>query len=200
MSNLADRIQAQKQNLKQVSTVITTLDGQKFLNHNLDNDEDLVSIGQSCGFCIDTSPDEKIHCVVENLYISSQDGAHNIQELKDHNITHILNVAIGIVNAFQEDFLYKTVEISDLPEKNITAYFPELFAFIKEGMANGGTLVHCNAGVSRSSTVVTAFLMQTKKLCLQKAFHLVKQGRPSAKPNEGFWKQLMEYDLVVGGN
>lgn len=62
----------------------------------------MVSIGQSCGFCLDTSPDEKIHHVVDNLYIASQDGAQNIQELKDHNITHILNVAMGVVNAFQE--------------------------------------------------------------------------------------------------
>ena len=41
--------------------------------------------------------------------------------------------------------------------------------------------------------------MCNKKLSLQKAFSLVKQARPSATPNDGFWKQLMDYDLVMGG-
>ena len=59
-----------------------------------------MSIGQTYGFCVDTNPDDKIHHIVDTLYISSQDGAHNFQELKDHNITHILNVATGVVNAF----------------------------------------------------------------------------------------------------
>lgn len=52
-----------------------------------------------------------------------------------------------------------------------------------------------NAGVSRSSTVVIAFLMHAKKLLLEEAYHLVKQARPSAKPNDGFWKQLVDYDI-----
>ncbi|CAB3998179.1 dual specificity phosphatase 19-like [Paramuricea clavata] len=198
--SLADKLQAKKQDLKQVSTVITNVDGKKFLKHNLtQGDEGLVSVGQAHGFCVDTSPDDKIHHVVDNLYISSQDGAHNLHGLRDHKITHILNVATGVVNAFPEDFEYKTVEILDLPEENITVHFPELFNFINKGLADGGTLVHCNAGISRSSTVVIAFLMRNKKLCLQKAFRLVKQARPSAKPNDGFWRQLVEYDLVVGG-
>ena len=67
-----------------------------------EDDDDQVSIGQTHGFCVDTSPDDKIHHVVDGLYISSQDGAHNFQELKDHKITHILNVATGVMNAFPE--------------------------------------------------------------------------------------------------
>ena len=49
---------------------------------------------------MDNSPDEKLHGVLENLYISSQDGAHNYKELKEKKITHILNVATGITSAF----------------------------------------------------------------------------------------------------
>ena len=66
------------------------------------DDEGLESIGQTHGFCVDTSPDDKIHHIVDGLYISSQDGAHNFQELKDHKITDILNVATGVMNAFPE--------------------------------------------------------------------------------------------------
>jgi atypical dual specificity phosphatase len=74
------------------------------------DDEDVVSIGQTHGFCVDTSPDDKIHHVIDNLYISSQDGAHHLQELREHKITHILNVATGVLNAFPEASLnHRTV-------------------------------------------------------------------------------------------
>ena len=51
-------------------------------------------------------------------------------------------------------------------------------------------LVHCNAGVSRSATVVIAFLMKEKNFSFQEAFHHVKKRRPCIRPNEGFVKQL----------
>ena len=47
--------------------------------------------------------------------------------------------------------------------------------------------------------MATAFLMNTKKLSLKEAFSHVKQAQPSAKPNDGFWKQLLEYDEVMKG-
>lgn len=52
------------------------------------------------GFCEDTKPDTSIYHVTDKLFISSQDGAQNIEELKAKNITHILNVATGVGNAF----------------------------------------------------------------------------------------------------
>ena len=54
----------------------------------------------SLGFCEDLSPDDKLYKVLDNLFISSQDGARNLEELHQNNITHILNVGIGIQNAF----------------------------------------------------------------------------------------------------
>ena len=73
-------------------------------------------------------------------------------------------------------------------------------------------LVHCNAGVSvmhgcnvritdltisffrlevsRSATVVIAFLMNEKNFSFQEAFDHVKKRRPCIRPNEGFVKQL----------
>lgn len=167
----------------------------QFVEHRSESGEEkLVEIGKSHGFCVDHSPDKGIHCVVENLYIASQDGAHNYKELTGKKITRILNVATGVTNAFPKKFLYKTVEILDLPEENITVYFPQLFAFIEQGLKDGVTLVHCNAGISRSATVVTAFLMHTKKLSLEQAFLLVKSARSATRPNAGFWKQLQEYE------
>lgn len=47
-------------------------------------------------------------------------------------MTHILNVAYGVENAFLSDFVYKNISILDLPETNILSYFPECFEFIEQ--------------------------------------------------------------------
>ena len=47
-------------------------------------------------------------------------------------VTHILNVAYGVENAFLNDFIYKNISILDLPETDILSYFPESFEFIEQ--------------------------------------------------------------------
>lgn len=58
---------------------------------------------------------------------------------------------------------------------------------------DGVVLVHCNAGVSRCSSVVIGYLMLREKLPFQEAFSLVQAARPSARPNPGFHRQLQLY-------
>lgn len=76
----------------------------KFIEHkNEDGSLLTVDTGERClGFCEDLDPDDKVYKVQENLFISSQDGAQNMEELRRNNITHILNVGTGIKNAFPE--------------------------------------------------------------------------------------------------
>lgn len=79
----------------------------KFIEHkNEDGSLLAVDTGERClGFCEDVDPDDKVYKVQENLFISSQDGAQNMEELRRNNITRILNVGTGIKNAFPEVIL-----------------------------------------------------------------------------------------------
>lgn len=65
-----------------------------------------------------------------------------MEELKKHNITHVLNVGTGIENPFPQEFTYKTIELLDLPDTQICQHFPKLFDFIDLGSKNGAVLVH----------------------------------------------------------
>jgi len=172
----------------------------KFIEHkNEDGSLLAVDTGERClGFCEDVDPDDKVYKVQENLFISSQDGAQNMEELRRNNITHILNVGTGIKNAFPEEFDYKTVETLDLPEMQICHYFEEMFDFITDGFKNGAVLVHCNAGVSRSAAVVLGYLMSSNRLSLEDAMKILRQARPCVKPNEGFLCQLQDYQKQLG--
>ncbi|XP_010604977.1 dual specificity phosphatase 28, partial [Fukomys damarensis] len=58
-------------------------------------------------------------------------------------------------------------------------------------------LVYCKNGRSRSATICTAYLMRHRGLTLQLAFQTVKNARPVAEPNPGFWSQLQKYEQTL---
>ena len=53
--------------------------------------------------------------------------------------------------------------------------------------------MHCYAGVSRSATLVLAYLMARERLSLKMALQRVREARPTAMPNQGFLRQLEKY-------
>ena len=58
-------------------------------------------------------------------------------------------------------------------------------------------LVHCAAGVSRSASVVVAYLMYKKGLSLDDALDFVKSKRECVDPNFGFREQLQIFDQIL---
>ena len=49
-------------------------------------------------------------------------------------------------------------------------------------------------GVSRSVTVVTAYLMAITNISAKKALNAVKASRSQANPNPGFRRQLLKFE------
>lgn len=74
-----------------------------------------------------------------------------------------------------------------MPQQNLMTTFGSAIEFIIQARKMGGTvLVHCYAGISRSATIVIAYLMSEKQMSLPDAFKLVKSKRIVAFPNPGF--------------
>ena len=133
--------------------------------------------------------------IIPHLYLGSMACASNLEELKSKNITHILCCGLGLKLFFPEKFKYHKIDLVDKETEQIRKYFDETNNFISEAIAIGGNvLVHCYAGISRSSSIVIAYLMKSKKMRFIKALELIKEKRGKIQPNSGFVLQLKEYE------
>ncbi|KAI5963609.1 YVH1 [Candida pseudojiufengensis] len=115
-----------------------------------------------------------IYRILNNLYLSS------IKEINDQV-------------DLKSDYEWKQIEVTDEVTTNMIPYFNECFEFIE--LAKGGKiLIHCSQGVSRSVTVIAAYLMKKHHLKLQEALYAVRRKFPEAEPNPSFLKQLKLYE------
>ncbi|XP_072944423.1 tRNA pseudouridine synthase-like 1 [Epargyreus clarus] len=163
-------------------TVVTCVDGKKYVEGN----ERVCVASSAYGFVVDTKPDDVPVLIVSYLYIGSQDCAVD-KVLREYNIKHVLSLGVDmnvIVN-------HKFVQMLDLPETNIKQVLSECLHFIQNAVEmKENVLVHCNAGVSRTSMVAIAYLMHYEHMQYEDAYSLVKAKRPAIQPNAGFSKQL----------
>src|SRR5579883_2881879 len=136
------------------------------------------------------------------LYLGSRHVAKDRDLLDQYTITAVVNVTPDEPNHFSNDpqFSYLSCPINDDSDENISAYFDVASDFIEQ-MRNEGRniLVHCRGGVSRSPTIVLAYLIKYRDMDLQQAFTLVRKCR-RIEPNDGFCKQLIEYETKLRGS
>jgi len=59
--------------------------------------------------------------------------------------------------------------------------------------------VHCVAGVSRSATIVIAYLVARERMWLRDAFRFVQSRRRIIRPNPGFMEALARFEVDVRG-
>lgn len=136
--------------------------------------------------------------IVPNLFLGDVYAAHNTKALKEHNITHILTCTVGVAPPFPKNFQYLQLKVLDCPSETIYEHFPETSNFIAKALEGGGrVLVHCIRGVSRSATIVCAYLMTAYKIPPIEAVKMVRAKRPIAHPNYGFMTQLEGYGAKI---
>lgn len=130
-----------------------------------------------------------------NIYLGNATAASSISTLKTYGITHILTIdSVPLLNNVSEnpEFVTKYIRASDVPREDLLQRFEECLAFIEDAVntPNKKVLVHCYYGVSRSATIVIAFIMKKYRLRYDKAFERVKAKRILTQPNTGFVQQL----------
>merc|ERR1711871_583657 len=121
----------------------------------------------------------------------SFEAAKNREELRRLGITHIVNATSHALKA-ESNIKIMCLNLRDCDGKqDIARYFWPVIEFIDEARASGSSvLVHCVRGVSRSTTLVCAYVMARYGLSAGDAVKLAREARSVANPRDGFIKQL----------
>jgi protein-tyrosine phosphatase len=163
--------------------------------------------------------------IIPGLYLGSRLAAKNPDWLL-HSVTAVLNVSQEVKNYFEGSFVkhssettsdendqsenipssnvalieYKRISCEDAIEEQINRHFAEGSEFIDKVLQNhGSVLVHCREGMSRSPSMILAYLMKYQQWSLEKAYNHVVTCNGKLRINDGFKMQLMAYEQKLFG-
>lgn len=138
-----------------------------------------------------------INEVVDNLFIGSYYDAIDILSLKVLGIKHIINLS---QIPFSDKLYFDVYEINipDSEDINISKYFHKCNNFIVNALIKKEKILcYCFAGMSRSATIILAFLIKKRRMTFEDAYSFLLQKRSIISPNEGFIKQLKKYHMYL---
>ena len=145
-------------------------------------------------------PEEDYNEIIKDfLYVSSYKTASTVIDLKNLKITNIINCSGDLCENLSPessllDIEYLTLNIRDNVSENIECLFFKCINYINKVKENKGrVLVHCYKGVSRSVSIVIAYLIYLYKWTYDDAFDFVQSKRSIANPNIGFYLQLKTF-------
>ncbi|KAF9467838.1 hypothetical protein BDZ94DRAFT_1155524 [Collybia nuda] len=128
--------------------------------------------------------------VSSGLWIGDLPSALDVENLKTHRIFSILSAMRGRIT-INETFIRHQILLDDTEDADILRHLLPSIHFIQAELDKGrGVLVHCHAGISRSATIVAAYLMYSRNMDTESALEEIRNVRPNVEPNEGFLRQL----------
>jgi len=145
--------------------------------------------------------------VLPFLWQGSLENATDPVFSKDAKITHIVNVSTFTYDlpSTVHPQNYLQIAVLDAFGAHLAPYLDKCVRFLKSANrlyedTNGETgscLVHCQAGISRSSIVSIAFLMNHRHMGWEPAKDYLKQRRYFINPNMNFAGELVTYEKLL---
>jgi hypothetical protein len=150
-------------------------------------------------YAMDNSNDVPLMVCPPFLYLGSLYTSQE-RHLINYNIKHIIRLGtdFNITYSDPSRFNFYNFDIFDLPKEPIKELFQKANEIIEQArLKHENVLVHCHAGVSRSSTIILAYLMRYKGMSLYDAWCSTFKIRPIIRPNDGFAIALQEYEKIL---
>ena len=133
--------------------------------------------------------------ILDWLYLGSYRNACDNKDIKNLGINYVLNCAIECKESFPSDIKYCHLKISDRPKFKVIKFLDKASDFINEAQSNNGIiLVHCQLGISRSTTCVISYFIKYLGYTAMSALNFIKKKRTQVMPNYGFLDQLKVYE------
>jgi len=144
-------------------------------------------------------------CISKNVFVGTSAQMENLDLLKRLKITHILNVAglpLGLrakrTRLYQGTPIhYEEFPIDDREGFEIWPFFSTAYTYINTARYNGGRVMICDSGVSRSGAIAISFLIRDGLKLLDATQHL-KNLRRVTLSNRSFMEQLVTFARTYG--
>ncbi|KAM8977804.1 serine/threonine/tyrosine-interacting-like protein 1 isoform 2-T2 [Pelodytes ibericus] len=134
------------------------------------------------------------------LYLGDSRQANDRHILKDLKIKSLVNVSMDAVYGSLDYVRMLHIPVTDSTESNLLQFFPSVCQFIDSHMGtSSAVLVFSELGISRSSTVLIAYLMHSKKCTLRDTWQHMLKCKTNMRPNRGFVQQLSEWEKSILG-
>ena len=140
--------------------------------------------------------------ILPGIYLGNYINANNLEEIRRLRINYILNCASDIkINNLPTDLKYCHLDMIDSPQLNIFQYFGKAFAFIESARKNNcNILIHCKLGISRSTSILIAYMIKHYGYSVKKSLDLIKSKRKQVNPNNGFINQLYSFERYIANS
>eukprot|EP00927_Polykrikos_kofoidii_P037728 TRINITY_DN31945_c0_g1_i1.p2 TRINITY_DN31945_c0_g1~~TRINITY_DN31945_c0_g1_i1.p2 ORF type:complete len:235 (-),score=32.06 TRINITY_DN31945_c0_g1_i1:214-840(-) len=133
------------------------------------------------------------------LFLGSVTAAQDEAYLASIDCRHVMTVLHEAVD-LPEGITCCHVPIKDNNQEHMAPFFPAATEQIGVWLAErNNVLVHCSSGISRSATIVLAFLVAQAGQSLLEAYTHVHSQRPCIQPGTRFLADLQELELATVG-
>ncbi|EIM88591.1 phosphatases II [Stereum hirsutum FP-91666 SS1] len=133
------------------------------------------------------------------LFMGNLVSAQSTRALSERRITHIISVCTEPIPAEhpQSGIRHLRIPVQDVEHADLLIWLPHACRFIDDALRSGGViLVHGVYGLSRSATVVAAYLMWSQHMGSAQALDSVRRAaREQIWPNAGFQEQLSIFEM-----
>lgn len=147
---------------------------------------------------------ERFSKINDDLFLGVRPLQDDTPALRAAGVTHVVSAIPANkqdeLDYLKADFQTCFLALDDRIDADIASQFGVYFRFVETALGADGknkVLVHCEAGVSRSATLVIAWLMKQQGMCFFDAFSAVKARRARALPNIGFASQLQRFEFAL---
>jgi atypical dual specificity phosphatase len=140
------------------------------------------------------------HIILPGLFLGSMESASQtmLTALRSLRVTAVVNATRDFeapCSHEKDGIEYARIAISDNEAAQLRPFLPGAAEFIHRHISAGhACLVHCQRGVSRSASIVMAYLMLYRGMSRDEAYIWVKRRRSVIAPNIGFWNQLVAFE------
>ncbi|RDX50018.1 phosphatases II [Lentinus brumalis] len=137
--------------------------------------------------------------IIPGLFVADLYTATSPAVVKELEITHVVSVVQKPDWRYPRNIRHLCVPVEDRTDEDLLRYLDYTVPWIRDALAreNGRVLVHCVWGMSRSASVVVAYLIAARSMSLDEALRIVRGRRRIARPNSGFMEQLKVYERVT---